>query len=83
MKALVFNPGEDEKAILIEITDDGVDEDDETIIVTLKPTGAVQLGEIRQHTYTIIDPRPTVEFLPGNPFRGNIARAVHDRTSEG
>ena len=61
---LTFNPGQTSKAISINIVNDGVDENDETIIVTLSnPTGGtVKLGEITQHTYTIIDPRPSVGF---------------------
>jgi len=61
---LVFNPGETSKTIGIDIVDDGLDEEDETIEVTLSnPTGAdVQLGAITEHTYTIVDTRPKVSF---------------------
>jgi hypothetical protein len=60
---LTFNPGEDSKTISIDVFEDALDEENETIIVTLSdPTGPdVQLGTAR-HTYTIIDPRPDVEF---------------------
>ena len=61
---LTFNPGQTSKTINIDIVNDGADEDDETIIVTLSnPAGPdVELGDIAQHTYTIIDPRPAVAF---------------------
>jgi formylglycine-generating enzyme required for sulfatase activity len=61
---LVFNPGETSRTISIEIIDDGLDEEDETIVVELlNPTGPnVVLGEPNRHTYTIIDPRPKVSF---------------------
>jgi len=60
---LTFYPGETTKTISIDIVNDDLDEEDETVIVTLSnATGPdVQLG-IMQHTYTIIDPRPDVEF---------------------
>jgi len=61
---LTFNPGETSKLISIDITNDGLDEDDETIIIELSsPTGGgAVLGNIPQHTYTILDPRPKVGF---------------------
>ena len=61
---LTFNPGETSKTILIDIIDDGINEDDETIIVELSnPTGGdVVLGDITEHTYTIHDPRVEVSF---------------------
>jgi hypothetical protein len=64
---LTFNPGETSKPVSIEIINDGVDEDDETIIVELSnPTGGgAVLGNITQHTYTILDPRPKVGFEAG------------------
>ena len=63
---LTFNPGETSKTISIDIVNDGSDEEDETIIVELSnPTGPeVSLGEITQHTYTILDARPAVYFEP-------------------
>ena len=61
---LIFNPGETSKPVSIDIINDGLDEDDETIIVELSdPTGGgAVLGNITQHTYTILDPRPKVGF---------------------
>ena len=60
---LTFNPGETSKTISIDIVDDGLVEEHETIVVELSnPTGPdVGLG-INEHTYTILDPRPTVAF---------------------
>ncbi|MHC4619167.1 MAG: Calx-beta domain-containing protein, partial [Planctomycetota bacterium] len=60
---LTFNPGETSKTISIGIIDDGLDEDDETIVLELSnPTGGAELGGIIQHIYTIKDPRPFVGF---------------------
>ncbi|MHC4575293.1 MAG: Calx-beta domain-containing protein, partial [Planctomycetota bacterium] len=61
---LTFSPGETSKTINIDIVNDAVDENDETIVVTLSnPTGAgLNLGAITEHTYTILDPRPRVSF---------------------
>jgi len=62
--ALEFAAGETSKTISIEIVDDGLNEEDETIIIELSnPTGLdVELGENTQYTYTIVDPRPFVAF---------------------
>ncbi|MHC4623318.1 MAG: Calx-beta domain-containing protein, partial [Planctomycetota bacterium] len=61
---LTFVPGDTIETISIDIVDDGTPEPDETIIITLSnPTGAgAQLGSITDHTYTILDPTPSVEF---------------------
>jgi len=59
---LTFNPGEVAKSISIEIIDDGQEEDDETIVVTLSNPTNVLLGDAAEHTYTILDPSPKVEF---------------------
>ena len=61
---LVFDPGETSKRIQIGIVDDGLNEDDETIIIELSnPSGEeIELGKVTQHTYTIVDPRPAVAF---------------------
>jgi len=62
--ALTFKDGQIENEINISIIRDGIDEDDETIELTLsKPQGAV-LGAVSRHVYTIIDPRPTASFVP-------------------
>jgi len=61
---LTFNSGQTTKQISIPINNDGLDEEDETIIVGLSDPGGggAVLGPIKQHTYTIVDPRPTVQF---------------------
>jgi hypothetical protein len=61
---VVFDPYQTLESISIDIIDDGAGEDDETIILQLYlVTGAeVQLGANLTHTYTIIDPRPSVQF---------------------
>ncbi|MHC4344323.1 MAG: Calx-beta domain-containing protein [Planctomycetota bacterium] len=61
---LVFGPGQTSKTININIMSGDEEEWNETIEVTLfNPAGPeVRLGQITQHTYTIIDPSPSVEF---------------------
>ncbi|MHC4645796.1 MAG: Calx-beta domain-containing protein [Planctomycetota bacterium] len=61
---LTFLPGDTIETISIDVVDDGTPEDDETIIITLSnPAGLdAQLGAITEHTYTILDPSPSVEF---------------------
>jgi hypothetical protein len=61
---LVFAPGDTNESIVLSIVNDGADEDDETIEITLTDvTGAdVSIGAPSQHTYTIVDPRPYVQF---------------------
>ncbi|MHC4619554.1 MAG: Calx-beta domain-containing protein [Planctomycetota bacterium] len=72
---LNFSAGETSKTISIDVINDGLDEEDETIIVTLSnPSGGgAVLGEIKDHTYTIIDPRPTIQF------DSNISAAHEDQ----
>ena len=55
---LVFQPGQTSKTISISIMSGDEEESDETIEITLSsPTGPeAKLGNITQHTYTIIDP---------------------------
>jgi hypothetical protein len=61
---LTFLPDSVSEFISIDIVDDGLDEDDETIVIELSnPVGLdLQLGDPTQHTYTILDPRPSAEF---------------------
>jgi hypothetical protein len=63
---LTFIPGDTSETISIDIIDDGLDEEDETIIVQLSnptTTGSeVELGDPNEHTYTIRDPRLSVGF---------------------
>ncbi len=60
---LTFLPGgPTSQTIEITIIDDGSDEEDETIEITLSNPVNVALGGISLYTYTIIDPRPFAEF---------------------
>jgi len=61
---LLFAPGSKTEHISLDIVDDGIHEDNETIVIELsKATGPkVLLGTPTKHTYTIIDPRPNVLF---------------------
>ncbi|MHC4621602.1 MAG: Calx-beta domain-containing protein [Planctomycetota bacterium] len=60
---LTFNPGDTVKTISMAIVDDGLDDEDETVVVSLvNPTGGVGLGSASDCTYTILDPRPFVGF---------------------
>ena len=61
---LTFAPGSTTEYINLDITDDDVHEDNETIVIELSNvTGPkVMLGKPTKYTYTIIDPRPTVMF---------------------
>jgi hypothetical protein len=76
---LTFNPGESTKTITIDIVDDGADESDETIELTLSnPTGLdLVLGDITIHTYTIIDPRPRVGFDSPASSASERVRIIH------
>jgi len=61
-QTLTFNPGEVLNTISIDISNDGIDEDDETLILELSnPTGGAKVG-YPNHTYTIIDIRPKISF---------------------
>ncbi len=64
---LTFGPGEVRKTIVIDIVQDTVDEDDDTIVLTLSnPTGPnARLGQTSEHTFTIMDPRPVIGFDGG------------------
>ncbi len=61
---LVFDPGEAFKVIPITIVDEGVQENDETIEITLSNPVNATLGAQTQHTYTIVDD----DTLPGVEF---------------
>ena len=67
---LSFEPGETSKTISIEIINDGADEEDETIEVTLSNVegGEAELGDTKVHVCTIVDPRPSVGFESGASF---------------
>jgi hypothetical protein len=58
-----YTPGQSTKNIVINIVNDGVPEEDETIILELSnATGLGAVLGIDQHTYTISDTRPKVSF---------------------
>jgi hypothetical protein len=59
---LIFGPNEVAKTITIEITNDDVNEANETIVVTLSNPNGLELGILTEHTYTIFDARPMVAF---------------------
>ncbi|MHC4658674.1 MAG: Calx-beta domain-containing protein, partial [Planctomycetota bacterium] len=61
---LIFKPGETKKTIDIDITQDRLDEADESFTVVLSNPGGpdAMLGSTASHTYTIKDPRPLVTF---------------------
>ena len=61
---LRFRPQQEKALIPLEVFHDGIDEQDETVLVRLSnPQGdGTQLGSHTTLTYTIVDPRPTVEF---------------------
>jgi hypothetical protein len=61
---LTFKPGQIVKNIRLSIVKDGIDEEDETVVVKLSnPKGPdARLGAITEHSYKVIDPRPVVEF---------------------
>jgi len=61
---LEFGPGQTSATIAIDIVDDGVEEEDETIELSLQnPTGPdVILGSRAEHTYTIVSSEPSVGF---------------------
>jgi hypothetical protein len=61
---LIFKPGETKKTIDIDITQDGLDEEDESLTVVLSSAAGpdAMLGSTASHTYTIKDPRPLVTF---------------------
>jgi hypothetical protein len=59
---LTFDPFDTTETISITIIDDGEDEENETIIIELSDPSVVELGGVIEHTYTIIDPRPDVQF---------------------
>ncbi|MHC4498138.1 MAG: lamin tail domain-containing protein [Planctomycetota bacterium] len=62
---LSLDVGDPNRTIEVNIVDDGNDEEDETVEVTLFNAVNADLGANVQHTYTIIDPRPFVAFDAG------------------
>jgi formylglycine-generating enzyme required for sulfatase activity len=65
---LTFEPAVTSQDINIAIFDDGFDEQDETIEVTLSNAAGIAIGGHVTHTYTIIDPRPAAGFAADAGF---------------
>jgi len=61
---LRFKPGQTKAAINLAVVRDELDEQNETVVIRLSnPQGVnAQLGPADTFTYTIVDPRPVVEF---------------------
>ena len=61
---LEFKSGEDLKTIILSVVQDGLDEDNETVIIKLSNAKgeSAQVGFYNMFTYTIVDARPVVEF---------------------
>ncbi|MHC4501494.1 MAG: Calx-beta domain-containing protein, partial [Planctomycetota bacterium] len=61
---LKFKAGEKLKTIKLRIVQDGLDEEDETVVIKLSNAKGkdAQVGFADTCTYTIVDPRPVVEF---------------------
>lgn len=61
---LKFKAGEKLKTIKLGIVQDGLDEEDETVVIRLSNAKGkdAQIGFVNTFTYTIVDPRPVVEF---------------------
>ena len=61
---VTFNPGQTTKTLPVVITDDTIDEPNETVVVTLTGAMGAALGATKVHTLTIQDndPTPTVVF---------------------
>ncbi|HUT30714.1 MAG TPA: Calx-beta domain-containing protein [Sedimentisphaerales bacterium] len=68
---VTFAPGETAKSVDINIVGDGMDENDETIEVTLTNVeGAdAEMGAITKHTHTIVDPRPSLGLVPNRAVK--------------
>lgn len=71
---LTFAPGETFKTIGVTITNDALDESDETVIVTLSGPAQAVLGANTAHSLTIVDddPLPVISFA-GASSSGNEA----------
>src|SRR5207244_3524727 len=69
---LTFAPGVTNQNINITVVNDALDEDDETIRITLNPTNAT-LGAIATYTYTILDddPLPSLSINNASVTEGN------------
>jgi len=76
---LTFSPGETSKTIAITINDNSVDEDDETVQVSLFGQVNAVLGAANTHTYTIVDDDapPTVGFTSNASSAGESVSAAN------
>jgi hypothetical protein len=72
---LSFAPGETSKTIVVAVTDDVLDEDPETLVLTLGAGGTASLGAQTTHTVTISDDdaEPEVRFALANSAAGEGA----------
>ena len=63
--SLAFAPGEQSRTITLPVLQDALDEDDETVVVTLTTGTNVVIGNepVRTHTILDDDPLPTASFL--------------------
>ena len=61
---LTFNPGVTSQVVNVTVVNDALDEDDETVAVTLSAPSNATLGAQTTHTYTIADDdaTPSVQF---------------------
>jgi hypothetical protein len=72
---LSFAAGETTKTFSVPVTNDALNEDNETVNLKLSnPTGGISLGTQSAATLTIIDddPPPVVAFLGGKAFGGTV-----------
>jgi hypothetical protein len=83
---LTFNPGESRKTIEIALVNDSLNEEDETVEISLSgATGPdAYIGGPATHTLTILDPRPLVAFetaggrVPLDTQTGGVIAVVLD-----
>ncbi|MBI2190952.1 MAG: S8 family serine peptidase [Planctomycetes bacterium] len=73
--SLTFEPGETRQVIHLEIHDDDLDEEDETVVVSLSNASRASLGEPSAHTWTVRDEdaAPSVAFLSAASETGEDA----------
>src|SRR5439155_6068848 len=74
---LTFAPGVTNQNTNITVVNDALDEDDETIRITLSPTNAT-LGAIATYTYTILDddPPPSLSINNVTVTEGNSGNTM-------
>ena len=76
---LTFNPGVTSQNVPITVVNDTLDEDDETIVVTLSSPTNATLGANTTHTYTIQDndAAPTVQFSTASSSGAEATTSVN------